>query len=181
MGKAYRLVKRGCGFTAAVSATGYILTTAMAASDGVDSGIEVPPVVRATAMMLIICTTIGGGAAWLIERAHRIAAETLVRPIVRAEVERALADALPLYTSTVANAVGDRVGAQLHEVAVAAGRQSAVRLHDMITQDIREILTDAHRRALVTGQRMQAVAAGEAIGRAALRSVPQSFMSTLED
>jgi hypothetical protein len=80
---------------------------------------------------------------------------------------------LPLFVSSVVESLDRRLVPQMRDVAVEAGRQTAVRLHEMVTQDLREIVGDYHRRAIVTGQIMQANAAGAAIGKAALRSIPR--------
>lgn len=174
----YRAVKRGCGITAVAATTCYTLASSMALSDGHDVGIEVPQPVNALSIMLIVCTTLVASGAWLLERSHQIAAERQIRPVVRDEIEKAIADTMPLFVASVAESLDRRLVPQMREVAVTAGKQTAVRLHEMVTQDIRDICNDAHRRALVTGQAMQAAATGETIGRAALRSIPRTFVST---
>lgn len=181
MPNVYRVVMRGCGTTAVAATTCYTFATSMAVSDGAGIGVEIPPPVNTLSILLIICTTIIGGGAWIVQRSHREAAEQHIRPVIRAEMERAVVDTMPLLVATVAEAVAARVVPQMHEVAVSAGRQTAARLHEVITLDIREILTDAHRKAIVTGQTMQLNATGEAIGRAALRSIPQYVRTSTDD
>lgn len=181
MPNVYRVVMRGCGTTAVVATTCYTIATSMAVSDGAGVGVEIPPPINTLSILLIICTTIIGGGAWIVQRSHRDAAEQLVAPAVRAELERAIVDTMPLLVATVAEVVDSRVVPHMRDVAVSAGRQTAARLHEVITLDIREILTDAHRKAIVTGQTMQLHATGEAIGRAALRSIPTRYVSTSKD
>lgn len=186
MANIYRAVMRGSGITAVVVGGCYLAGTAMAVSDGDGVGVEIPTHINTVAIMVIVCTAIISGVAWLTDRGHRVAAEERIRPVVRDEIERAIADTMPLLVATVAETLDRRIMPQMHEVAVAAGRQSAIRLRDMVTTDLREIVGDAHRRAIVTGQVMQvnasaSAAAGEAIGRAALRGVPRRFVSTSQE
>jgi hypothetical protein len=178
MADMFRIVKRGCGTAAVTITVGYTIAMSLALGDGQGVGLEIPPPISTLGVMAIVCTTIIGAGAWLAERANRHAAEECIRPVVRAEIERALADTMPLFVATVVESLDRRIVPQMHDVAVSAGKQSAVRLRDMVTCDLREIVNDAHRRTLVVGQRMQATAAGEAIGRAALRSIPTGYAST---
>lgn len=179
MRNTFQVVKRGSGTTAVVSTACYTVAMSLALVDGRGVGLEIPPPISTLAVMAIICTTVIAGVAWLVEHGHRLAVEQQLRPAVRDEVERALGDAMPLLVASVVESLDRAIVPQMHDVAVAAGKQSAVRFHEMVTTDLREIINDAHRRALVVGQRMQATAAGEAIGRAALRSVPpRHFVST---
>lgn len=179
MTNTYRVVKRGSGTAAVVVTACYTVAMSLALIDGRGVGLEIPPPISTLAVMAIVCTTIIGAGAWLSERANRQAAEDHIRPVVRDEIERAIADSMPLLVATVVESLDHRIVPQMHDIAVAAGKQTAVRLHEMVTQDIRDIVNDAHRKALVVGQAMQATAAGEAIGRAALRSVPpRHFVST---
>lgn len=177
----YRIVKRGCGTCAVASTVCYTIASSMALSDGHGVGVEIPAPINTLSIMAIVCTTIISVAAWLIERSNRTSAERDIRPVIRDEIERAIADTMPLLVATVAESLDRRIVPQMREVAHEAGKHSAVRFRDMVTQDLREIVNDAHRRALVTGQRLQATASGEAIGRAALRSIPTFVSTSRED
>lgn len=167
-------VKRRCASFAAVSTGCYSIAHVMAVSDGAGVGVEIPRPLDVLSIMLIICSTVLGGVAWLVEQGIRIGAEEHIRPVVRDELARALDEQLPVAVASVVERLDQRLVPQMHGVAELAGRQSAVRLREMVTQDLREILGDYHRRALITGQIMQANATGSAIGRAALRSIPRS-------
>lgn len=150
----YKTVMRGSGIVSAMAATGWLVAAAISLSDG-EGGIEVPRWLSSAGVMIIVCGTIIAGGAWIVERGHCIAAEQHIRPLVRAELNRALAEAMPLLVATITESIDRRIVPQM-----------------------REILDDAHLKAVVTGQIAQLNATGEAIGKVALRSVSTQFVST---
>lgn len=173
MAHVYRAVMRGCGITAGVVAAAWIAAAMMSGE-----GTQVPRQLYTACVVVVTCGTIIGAGGWIAERSLRIGAQKYIRPVVRSEIERAFADSMPLMAATVAESLDRRIVPQMHDVAVAAGKQSAVRLRDMVTQEIRDIVNDAHRKAVVTGMAMQANATGEVIAKTALRSVPRVYVST---
>lgn len=178
MASNYTHVTRGAGTTAGITAASYIIASSMALSDGIDAGVEVPRFIGTIAVMVIVCCTILSGVAWIVDRSHRYSADRHIRPLVRDELDKAITAAMPLVVASVVESLDRRLVPQMHDVAVAAGRHSAVVLRDCVTQDLREIAGDLHRRAVITGQTMQANATGEALGRKALRSIPTHYVST---
>lgn len=181
MANVYRRVMIGNAALGGVTFTGYAIASTMAVSDGIGIGVEVPRPVGVFAVLTIACSVILAGGAWIARRAAATAAREDVQPVVHDEIGQAFADAMPLFVATVVESLERRIAGHAKEVAVAAGRHSAVLLHELITQDIGEILRDAHRKALVTGQVMQVNASGAAIGRSALRSIPTQYVGTSKD
>jgi hypothetical protein len=94
---------------------------------------------------------------------------------VRGEVERALADSLPLVVATVAEAVAKRVEPALHTVATGAANRTAAVLREAVTADITEIVNGVYRRGQVSG----AIMHSQATGKPPLRPVRQ-WVSTSE-
>lgn len=143
----YRTVMRGSGVVAAMTTTGWLVAAAVSLSDG-DGGFEVPRWLSTAGVMIIVCGTIIGGGAWIVEHGHRRATEEYIRPLVRAELDRALAEAMPLMVATIAESIDRRIVPQMHEMIV-----------------------DALRKAVVGGHIAQLHVNGETLGKTALRSV----------
>jgi hypothetical protein len=144
----------GSGILSAMAATGWMVAAAISLSDGV-GGIEVPRWLSTAGVMVIVCGTIISGGAWLVEDAQSRAVERHIRPMVRAEVDRAFAGFMPLLVATITESVDRRIMPQ-----------------------VRDLIEDAHRRAVVAGMTAQLNATGEQIGKVALRAVPREYMST---
>lgn len=187
MASVYRTVMRGSGITAAMATAAWAVAAGMSLSDG-PGGIEVPRWTSTAGVMVIVCGTVIGAGAWIVETSHRIAAEKNIRTVVREELDRALADAMPLLVATIVEAVtrtaaeaagrfGNRVDGQLHRVAVLAAHQTAARVREAHTADLTEVCAGLHRKTLIAGMQLQADATGEEIGKTALRSV-KTYVST---
>lgn len=182
MANVFTKVKRGCGIASVVVTGGYIIALIMAISDGAGVGVEIPRPLDVLSIMTIVCTTVTAAGAWLAEQSSRISAEQYVRPIVRHELDKAFAEAMPLFVATVTEAVNhraytaaemltERLGGQLHAVAAQAARQTAARMREAHTADLSEICSELHQKTLIAGQIMQANATGEELGKRALRSI----------
>lgn len=177
----YRAVLRGSGTVSAMAAAAWAVAAGMSLSDG-PGGIEVPRWTSTAGVMVIVCGTIISGSAWIVERGNRIAAEKHVRPLVRQELDRALAEMMPLFVATVVEAVerravavgeafSERIDGQVRDIATMTAKHTVARIREAGIDDLTEICSDLHRKAVVAGMALQAAAAGEAIGKSALRSV----------
>src|SRR5258708_5717620 len=107
MARVYKTVMRGSGTAAAIVGAAWVVAQLMSNSDGA-GGAELPKQLNSACMILIICCSTLGGGAWLVERSHRIAAEEHIRPLVRQELDRAFADSMPLLVATVVESVERR-------------------------------------------------------------------------
>lgn len=153
MSNVYKRVMFGSSIAAAMAATGWLVAAAISLSDG-EGGIEVPRWLSTAGVMVIVCGTVIGGGAWLVAHSARDAAERHTRPVVQQELERTLADVMPLMVATIAESIDRRIVPQVDE-----------------------IVADALRKAVVAGQIAQLNTTGVALGKTALRSV-STYMST---
>lgn len=187
MSNVYKRVMYGSGITAAMAATGWLVAAAISLSDGT-GGIEVPRWLSTAGVMVIVCGAVLAGGGWLVDRSGRDVAERHIRPLIQQELDRAFEENMPLFVATVveaferrAVAVGEafseRVDGQVRDIATLTAKQTVARIREVGIDDLTEICTDLHRKAVVAGMALQAAAAGEAIGKNALRSV-KTYAST---
>jgi len=151
----YRRAQVAVAVIGAIVATAYLVGWYAAIADGNGIGLEVPRAVNSVCIAVICSTCTISSTAWFIRRAIRIATEDHIGPLVRQELDRAFADAMPLFIASIADAADRR--------AAGVADQVAERLDDQ--------LHELYQKTLINGMTMHADATGEQLGKTALRSV----------
>lgn len=161
MADVYKYVMTGCAVVGGLTAAAYASASTSAYADGVGTGLEIAPPANILSIIFITCCTIIAGGAWLVRRGHADATTRHIRPAVRAEVDQALADAMPLLVATLSESVARRIEPSLHTVATGAANRTAAVLREAVTADITEIVNGVYRRGQVSGAILQSQATGK--------------------
>jgi len=151
----YKRVMVGSAAIGGLTGAFYLTASTLAYLDGVGAGIEIAPPAIGLTLIVIVCSTVTAGGAWLIRRGHADAADRHIRPAVRAELDDAIAENMPLLVAATAEAVAKRIEPALHTIATGASNRTAAVLREAVTADITDIINGVYRRGQIAGAILQ--------------------------
>jgi hypothetical protein len=158
----------GSGLIAVFVVLPYLALSVVAVADG-RRGFEIPVEVNIMCLIAIQSCGVVAVAAWVVDRSARHHADHTLRPIIRAECERAMTEAVPELVELVAAELLLRLDPKLHDVAAASVARSSAMLREIVTGEVmRTQLDSAVGRAYRGGMIQQAQAA---VGTARVRNI----------
>lgn len=170
MSRTYKTVMVLAGLSAAIVAIAYLVANQMAPAIG-PAGIQIPAEVSRLCIAWVATGAIVSAVAWVVDRAHRESAERDIRPLIRAEVERAVA----ATSAALAEQVGQQIAAglepKIRRVADVVASRAVAGLREIATGEIWHQQIDAAlKRAQAYGMVRQAQAGAN--GRSRVVALP---------
>lgn len=154
MSKGYKAVMKGCAAASVGLGIVYLVVTMIALGDGQHRGIEVPPMIERTWLSTVVTLALLSGGAWIVDRSAKDSAIRDLKPLIREEIDRGVAEAVGFLAEAVAEQLAIRIEPMMSTLASASvGRQTAM-LREIVTGDVMQQMLDgavgrAHRRGML--------------------------------
>lgn len=160
MSKGYRLVMKGCGALAVAVGLVYAVMLTVALGDGMHSGIEIPSEINVACPIVLVVAGVASGCAWIVDRSAQDSAIHYLKPLIRAEIDRGIAEAIPAAAEIIGAELAVQLESKIREALCAQTARSRAALREVVTGDVmKDMLDAAVGRAHRAGMLHQAQAA----------------------
>jgi len=157
--KGYKALMELSGAAAAGLGLIYLVVMTIAVGDGLRRGIEVPAVIGRTWLAVIMILAVFSGGAWIVDRSAKDSAIRDLKPLIRAEIDLGVAEAVGYLAEAVAEQLAVKIEPMMETLASASVARQTATLREIVTGDtMQQMLNDAVGRAHRAGMLHQAQA-----------------------